>query len=193
MPNRDEGWEPELAQLAQVLRDEPVWLDQEFDGRIMARIRRTPRARLLSLRSWWLRPRAIQVSPLGLLAAGTLAVLMLVAGHLHSTNVSRVTTLMGPAARIEPGQMVQFALAAPGASQVTLVGDFNGWDARATPLQEVGVVGVWAVEVPITQGRHEYAFVVDGREWRPDPTAPRAPANEYGPPNSVVTVGAYRL
>jgi Carbohydrate-binding module 48 (Isoamylase N-terminal domain) len=193
MRNKDEGWEPELSQLAQVLRDEPVWLDQEFDGRIMARIRRTPRARLLSLRSWWLRPRAIQVSPLGLLAAGTLAVLVLVAGYLHPANVSRVTTLMSPAGRIEPGQVVQFALAAPGASQVTLVGDFNGWDARATPLQVVGAAGVWAVEVPLTQGRHEYAFVVDGREWRPDPTAPRAPANEYGPPNSVVTVGAYRL
>jgi Carbohydrate-binding module 48 (Isoamylase N-terminal domain) len=193
MQNRDEGWEPEIAQLAQVLRDEPAWLDQEFDGRIMARIRRTPRARLLSLRSWWLRPRAIQVSPLGLLAAGTLAVLVLVAGYLHPTNLSRVTTLMGPAARIEPGQMVQFALAAPGASQVMLVGDFNGWDVRATPLQPVGAAGVWAVEVPLTQGRHEYAFVVDGREWRPDPTAPRAPANEYGPPNSVLTVGAYHL
>jgi Glycogen recognition site of AMP-activated protein kinase len=193
MPNKDEAWEPELAQLAQLLRDERAWLDQEFDRRIMARIRRTPRARLLSLRSWWLRPRAIQVSPLGLLAAGALAALVLVAGYLRPTNVSRVTAVIGPAARIEPGQMVQFALAAPGASQVTLVGDFNGWDARATPLQLVGATGVWAVEVPLTRGRHEYAFVVDGREWRPDPTAPMAAANEYGPPNSVVTVGAYRL
>lgn len=193
MPNKDEGWEPELAQLAQLLRDDPAWLDREFDDRVMARIRRTPRARFLALRSWWLRPRSIQVSPFGLLAAGALAALVLVAGYLHPMKVSRVTELMGPAARIEPGQMVQFALAAPGASQVTLVGDFNGWDARATPLQPVGAAGVWAIEVPLTQGRHEYAFVVDGREWRPDPTAPRAPVNEYGPPNSVVTVGAYRL
>jgi 1,4-alpha-glucan branching enzyme len=76
---------------------------------------------------------------------------------------------------------------------VNLVGDFNGWDSAATPLQPVGAAGVWSVEVALPSGRHEYAFVIDGREWRPDPAAPRALANEYGAPNSVITVGAHRL
>jgi Carbohydrate-binding module 48 (Isoamylase N-terminal domain) len=177
-----------------VLRAQPAWLDRGFDGRVMGRIRRTPRARLLALRSWWLRPRAIHVSPLGLLAAAALAALVLVTGSmLQVDRLSPASKLTIPATRLEPGQIVRFALAAPGASRVTLVGDFNGWDSRATPLQPAGAAGVWVVEVPLTQGRYEYAFVVDGQEWRPDPAAPKAPANEYGPPNSVVTVGAYRL
>ena len=48
--------------------------------------------------------------------------------------------------------------------------------------------GIWVVDVHLAPGRHEYGFLIDGREWRPDPAAPRGSDNEYGPPNSVVLV-----
>jgi 1,4-alpha-glucan branching enzyme len=71
---------------------------------------------------------------------------------------------------------------------VALVGDFNDWDTGATQLRTTASGGLWTVEVPLAPGRHRYAFVVDGEEWRPDPAAPRAPGADFGTPSSVVTV-----
>ena len=79
---------------------------------------------------------------------------------------------------------------APSASHVALVGDFNGWDAHATPLHAVAARGVWAVEIPLRPGRHAYAFVVDDSTWMADPVAARAPGDDFGAPNSVIVVEA---
>lgn len=87
------------------------------------------------------------------------------------------------------GALVQFALVAPDARTVALVGDFNDWDATATPMARIGSRAPWVVDVPLPPGRHEYAFVVDGERWVLDAAAPRAPADELGPANSVVLVG----
>ena len=84
--------------------------------------------------------------------------------------------------------LVQFGFVAPHASSVALVGDFNNWDPKATPLRAASTGGVWSVEVPIQPGRHLYAFVVDGTVWRPDPAAPQASGEDYGEPNSALTV-----
>jgi 1,4-alpha-glucan branching enzyme len=84
---------------------------------------------------------------------------------------------------------VRFALVAPGATRVSLVGDFNQWDAKATPMRQLGDGRLWIVEVPLAPGRHVYAFVVDG-DVTPDPAAPRAGEEDFGTPSSVVLVGA---
>jgi hypothetical protein len=81
---------------------------------------------------------------------------------------------------------VQFVLHATGAASVTLVGDFNDWDARATPLSETGD-GVWSVVVPLPAGSVRYSFLVDGSEWRADPSAAAAPG-DFGRPTSVALV-----
>ena len=65
----------------------------------------------------------------------------------------------------------QFVLVAPRAASVALVGDFNDWDPGRTPLHPAAT-GVWSVNVPLQPGQHQYAFVVDGKDWRPDPAAP---------------------
>jgi Glycogen recognition site of AMP-activated protein kinase len=199
--DRTEGWDlsaeqdAELRRLGAVLRVRTPLIGAEVDGRVMARVRRTPRARLIAFRAWWFRPRLVRISPLsGLLGVGAAAALFLVAiGQRPLDQFSGAPSPVAPGQAAPTSQAIQFVLAAPGASQVSLVGDFNGWDSATTPLQPVGAAGVWSVEVPLPPGRHEYAFVIDGREWRPDPAAPRALANEYGPPNSVITVGAHRL
>jgi Carbohydrate-binding module 48 (Isoamylase N-terminal domain) len=84
--------------------------------------------------------------------------------------------------------VVRFALLAPGASRVTLVGDFNRWDPSATPLRESADGRTWEVRVPLSPGRHVYAFVVDGG-LRADPAAPRTVDDDFGAPSSVVLVG----
>ena len=81
----------------------------------------------------------------------------------------------------------QFVLVAPQAASVSLVGDFNDWDPARSPMQTAQ--GVWATVVQLTPGRYRYAFLVNGVEWRADPSAPRAMDDEFGTPSSVVTVG----
>ena len=54
-----------------------------------------------------------------------------------------------------------------------------------------GNVGVWTVTLPLSAGRHLYAFVVDG-SWIPDPRAPLAPDGGFGHANSVKIVGGSR-
>jgi 1,4-alpha-glucan branching enzyme len=90
---------------------------------------------------------------------------------------------------------VRFALRAPGAGRVALVGDFNRWDPAATPLAPAaggGPVGEWEVEVPLTPGRHAYAFVVDGGGWVLDPAAPSERDPDFDRRHSVTVVGLER-
>ncbi|HYF38361.1 MAG TPA: isoamylase early set domain-containing protein, partial [Gemmatimonadales bacterium] len=84
-------------------------------------------------------------------------------------------------------QSVEFVLRASADSTVALVGDFNDWDPRATQLRPASD-SVWSVVVPLRPGRYRYTFVVDGSEWRRDPSAPRALEDDFGTPTSVITV-----
>jgi hypothetical protein len=74
------------------------------------------------------------------------------------------------------------------ARRVTLVGDFNNWDDRATPLEREPGSTLWSVTVPIQRGRHIYAFMVDSI-WTVDKRAPVARDPDFGITGSVVLVG----
>ncbi len=82
---------------------------------------------------------------------------------------------------------VEFVLRATADSTVTVVGDFNDWDPRATPLRAASD-SLWSVVVPLRPGRYRYTFVVDGTRWYRDPSAPRALEDDFGTPTSVITV-----
>jgi hypothetical protein len=84
---------------------------------------------------------------------------------------------------------VQFVLDAKRANSVAVVGDFNGWDGNATPLERDSTTGVWSALVDVRPGRHLYAFLVDGESLTLDPNAPRAKDSDYGTEHSVVIVG----
>jgi hypothetical protein len=83
---------------------------------------------------------------------------------------------------------VRFVIVAPSARQVSLVGDFNGWNVAANPMRESRDGQSWILEVPLAPGRHTYAFVVDGDVLR-DPTAPSLVDDDFGVRNSVIFVG----
>lgn len=69
-------------------------------------------------------------------------------------------------------RLVRFVLVAPTATRLALVGDFNRWDARATPLRAAdGARGTWAAIVALPPGAHRYAFVVDDTARTADPAA----------------------
>ena len=70
-----------------------------------------------------------------------------------------------------------------------MVGDFNNWDRTATPLRRMGSSGTWGVTVPLLPGPHQYAFVVDGTAWTPDPASTTTVSDDFGTLTSLIAVG----
>ena len=55
-----------------------------------------------------------------------------------------------------------FAVWAPNAQRVSVVGDFNGWDGRLHMMRSLGGSGIWEIFVPgVTEGTH-YKFEIRG-------------------------------
>ena len=173
--------------------------------RLAARLRELPAPRPLhGALSWWPRLVPYRLQPLA--AAGAMLALIAVGAWLGSW-ATRGTTARGGAALAKrsssaaPGGVLSsnaqaasmtratFGLMAPGASRVSLVGDFNGWDPEATPLRRAASGDLWVTDLPLPRGVHLYAFVVNATEWIPDPAAPLAPKSAFGTPASVVVVG----
>jgi hypothetical protein len=80
---------------------------------------------------------------------------------------------------------VTFALSAPSAGRVVLIGDFNDWNPKANPLARGD--DRWSVTLKLKPGRYRYSFVVDGSSWQADPHTPAA-EDDFGTPTSVITV-----
>jgi len=165
----------------------------EGRARVAARAQAAARAR----RSWrslsaWIEPRTFSIRPVAAFAA---AVALVAAGALLAPRLGG-SSRTGPGRGTHPAPPppggahgVQFVLVTFSASSVSLVGDFNGWDAVATPMRRGSESGVWTATVPLAPGCHSYAFVVDGDQWVADPQAPQAPADDYDMRRSVVVVG----
>jgi len=126
---------------------------------------------------WTPRPVTIAFRPAFGLAAAVLAALLVVG--LRAIERSE------PEAVAAPRVFVQFRLDAPHARQVALAGDFTGW--RPTYVLREAAPGVWSVVVPLEPGVYDYAFIVDGTHWLPDPLAPQV-EDGFGGANSRVTV-----
>jgi 1,4-alpha-glucan branching enzyme len=56
-----------------------------------------------------------------------------------------------------------FAVWAPNAEQVSVIGDFNGWDAGAHPLSPVRSSGIWSGAVEGARAGHPYKFHIRSR------------------------------
>ncbi|MGH7652926.1 MAG: glycogen-binding domain-containing protein [Gemmatimonadaceae bacterium] len=140
---------------------------------------------------WWKKEHVLRISPFGALA--------LAAGFGAIVALSSIALARGPlpnaigfasTSQSHPDTvtLVRFVFAEPGATRVELVGDFNQWTRGMTLLQPTGVSGVWAASVPVTPGRHEYAFIVNGSRWMADPLAPKS-SDDFGTESSVIRVG----
>lgn len=73
-----------------------------------------------------------------------------------------------------------------GTKRVNLAGSFNTWDPDALPMTGPDANGAFTARVTLDRGVHEYRFLLDGHDWRPDPTNLHSVGNE---PNSVVWAG----
>jgi len=82
---------------------------------------------------------------------------------------------------------VTFRLKSSKARQVSLAGDFNGWDAGANPLRK-DKDGLWVTSLVLPAGRYEFKFNVDGK-WRENVEDESTVPNSCGTFNNVVNVG----
>ena len=81
---------------------------------------------------------------------------------------------------------VIFSLNTAKAKAVILMGDFNGWNAKAHPMKK-DENEVWKKIVMLTPGKYEYKFLVDGR-WQTDPDNDKVCFNRFGTRNNILIV-----
>ncbi|WP_309064408.1 1,4-alpha-glucan branching protein GlgB [Microbacterium sp.] len=106
----------------------------------------------------------------------------------------RLWEVLGSHLRMLDGETgVDFAVWAPNAQAVRVVGDFNGWNGEGHAMRSMGVSGVWELFIPDLGAGTRYKYEIltaDGR-WilKADPMAQQA---EVPPATaSVVTLSAY--
>lgn len=149
--------DPLLGEVIDVLR-RPVGLGEDAVAGALVRLRRESRLRGWPIHAGW---------AAALAASAGLAVVGL--RDLRPARDAGVT----------------FALSAPSAFSVALIGDFNDWNPSAIPLERGQAQ--WTVTLQLKPGRYRYSFVIDGSRWQADPATPPA-LDEFGTPTSVVTV-----
>lgn len=180
--------DPFVERVARGLRREERF-DDDFEKTLIAAIRSERRAessvthrRVLS-RTWWSAP-SMRLSPFAALAAASLVAVAAVAA---SRAGSRGPRTIAPTVAVvhDTVTYVRFVFVGD-AKTVSLVGDFNAW--APTPLVRTGRDGAWTASVALQAGRHEYAFIVDGKKWTLDQFAPSS-ADDFDASSSVITIG----
>ena len=91
-------------------------------------------------------------------------------------NEHRIYDKLGAHVRDLGGVLgVAFAVWAPAATRVSVIGDFNGWDGRYHPMRSLGASGVWEIFVPGLAEGTLYKF-----EIRDSQGNPRVKTDPYG-------------
>lgn len=169
-------------QLLEAIDRRPVTLSDDVEARVMARVRSRATARWPRAWRWLSAPTIPRWAMLVPLAAAAALVLFVRTTQVPQTN-GQAQAVVGQRESV----YVRFELYAPRASRVALAGSFNRWNPAATPLVRVGPDGMWTVTLALPSGQHQYGFIVDGRNWVPDPAAPTVD-DGFGRRNSVVSV-----
>lgn len=159
---------------------------------VMAAIAPKNLSLLSRLRSWLERHPLLGWEVSGMMVAASL--LFMTLAPTGSLPFQPVTPGQGPfiQAAATPGAAqaghARFSLYAPQAHSINLIGDFNGWGSeRQLSLRPQGN-GVWTVEVPLSPGRYQYAFLIDGKDMATDPRAEQYVNDDFGRKNAVLTV-----
>ncbi len=87
-----------------------------------------------------------------------------------------------------------FAVWAPNARRVSVVGDWNGWDGRRDPMAPIARSGIWETAIAEVGAGHRYKFRIEGADGRTvDKADPFAFEAEVPPLTaSIVTVSDHR-
>ncbi len=78
--------------------------------------------------------------------------------------------------------------AVPGARVVTIVGDFNNWDTKKTPMKKLKN-GEFKLEMNLSRKReYRFKYLIDSKQWENDWYADKYVPNAYGNDDSVVVI-----
>lgn len=82
-----------------------------------------------------------------------------------------------------------FAVWAPNARSVRVVGDFNHWQGRSHPMRQLGTSGIWELFVPgvLAGQRYKYEILTRDGSWR-QKADPMAQGTEVPPATASVVV-----
>ena len=83
---------------------------------------------------------------------------------------------------------VIFSFFAPHAASVSIAGNFNHWNPAHDGLTGPSKEGIWTIVLPLSAGRYEYRYIVNGKDWVLDPSSPSVD-DGLGGKNSVLVVG----
>ncbi len=75
----------------------------------------------------------------------------------------------------------------PRASEVSIIGSFNNWEAGATPMRKEGK-GAWTVTLHLRAGKYPYKFLVDRKQKIADPANASVEPDGFGGSNSILEV-----
>ncbi|MEY2452143.1 MAG: 1,4-alpha-glucan branching enzyme [Acidimicrobiaceae bacterium] len=107
----------------------------------------------------------------------------------------RLWEVLGAHYRVHEGTAgTAFAVWAPSARAIRVVGDFNLWDGRVHPTRSMGTSGVWELFIPGVEPGERYKFEVIGADGRLRLKAdPMAQLAEIPPgTSSIVTVSHHQ-
>ncbi|MEK8048245.1 1,4-alpha-glucan branching protein GlgB [Ideonella margarita] len=87
---------------------------------------------------------------------------------------------------------VRFAVWAPNARRVSVVGNFNNWDGRRHPMRHRGASGIWEIFVPhVTVGDHyKFEIIAGDGSLLPLKADPYARAAEFRPGTASIVAAA---
>lgn len=129
-------------------------------------------------------PREVSIRPAFALAGAAAVAILFLVPYVREAPPVAPELAAGPADVHDPHLFVQFRLEAA-AMRVQLAGSFTNWEPRYELRQSAP--GIWAITVPLSQGVHDYAFVVDGQQWVADPYAPQI-GDGFGGTNSRLSL-----
>jgi hypothetical protein len=154
---------------------------------VMAAATRKKRPWYYRLPRWATAPRCYTFTPLK--AAPVALVLLLILGFstIHLFRQDEIHVQDG-----RPGGVpVTLTLQMEGASSVEVVGSFNAWRGEGYRMQKQDDGRNWNLTIVLPEGRHEYAFVIDGKELVTDPHAFLYREDGFGNRNAVLLVESH--
>ena len=86
------------------------------------------------------------------------------------------------------GITVVFTLDMADASNVGVIGSFNRWKPDDFKMHWDEGRRLWVLSLQLEVGRHEYAFIIDGKEVVPDPKALLQEDDGFGNRNSILII-----
>lgn len=147
----------------------------DLDARIMRALPNHPGSSWpIRLLAWRSADRPVWIVPAYAAAVALLLAAVLTSSMLHRRGDRQVRVL--------------FELRAPAARSVELLGSFNAWQTGTIRLDGPDGSGHWTTTLELPAGRHEYIFLVDGRQWVADPRAGVRRPDGFGHENAVIEI-----